>query len=57
MKYWRGYLVAAFFAIANVALTHFAASHRLLMDMVYPYMVRMLLPEVTAWSNSVGFCL
>ena len=57
MKYWRGYLVAAFFAIATVALTQFAASHRLLMDMVYPYMVRMLLPEVTAWSSAVDFCL
>ena len=57
MKYWRGYLVAAFFAIATVAITQFAASHRLLMDMVYPYMVRMLLPEVTAWSSAVDFCL
>ncbi len=57
MKYWRGYLVAAFLAIATFAITQFAAGHRLLMDMVYPYMVRMLLPEVTAWSNSVDFCL
>ena len=57
MKYWRGYLVAAFLAITTVALTQFAAGHRLLMDMVYPYMVRMLLPEVTAWSGSVDFCL
>ena len=57
MKYWRGYLVAAFFAIATVAITQFAAGHQLLMDMVYPYMVRMLLPEVTAWSNAVDFCL
>jgi len=57
LKYWRGYLVAAFFAIATVALTQFAAAHTLLMDMVYPYMVRMLLPEVTAWSSGVDFCL
>ena len=57
MKYWRGYLVAAFLAIATFAITPFAAGHRLLIDMVYPYMVRMLLPEVTAWSNSVDFCL
>ncbi len=57
MKYWRGYLVAAFLAIATWALTQFAAGHRLLMDMVYPYMIRMLLPEVTAWSAGVGFCL
>ena len=57
MKYWRGYLVAAFLAIATFAITQFAAGHRLLMDMVYPYMVRMLLPEVTAWSNGVDFCL
>lgn len=57
MKYWRGYLVAAFFAIATLAVTQFAAAHNLLMDMVYPYMVRMLLPEVTAWSSSVDFCL
>ena len=57
MKYWRGYLVAAFLAIATFAITQFAAGHTLLMDMVYPYMVRMLLPEVTAWSGSVDFCL
>ena len=57
MKYWRGYLVAAFLAIATFAITQFAAGHRLLIDMVYPYMVRMLLPEVTAWSSSVDFCL
>ena len=57
MKYWRGYLVAAFLAIATFAITQFAAGHRLLVDMVYPYMVRMLLPEVTAWSSSVDFCL
>lgn len=57
MKYWRGYFVAAFLAIFTFAITQFAASHTLLMDMVYPYMVRMLLPEVTAWSSSVDFCL
>ena len=57
MKYWRGYLVAAFLAIATLAITQFAAAHTQLMDMVYPYMVRMLLPEVTAWSSSVDFCL
>ena len=57
MKYWRGYLVAAFFAIATWAIAQFAAGHKLLMDMVYPYMVRMLLPEVTAWSGAVDFCL
>ena len=57
MKYWRGYLVALFLSLATVAITQFAASHTLLMDMVYPYMVRMLLPEVTAWSSNVDFCL
>lgn len=57
MKYWRGYLIAAVFALATLAVNQLAASHMQLMDMVYPYMVRMLLPEVTAWSNSVDFCL
>ncbi len=57
MKYWRGYLVAAFLALATLAITQFAAGHQPLMDMVYPYMIRMLLPEVTAWSNGVDYCL
>ena len=57
MKYWRGYLIAAILALATLAVNQLAATYRPLMDMVYPYMIRMLLPEVTAWSNSVNFCL
>ena len=57
MKYWRGYLIAGFLAIATWALAQFAAGHIQLMDMVYPYMIRMLLPEVTLWSSGVDFCL
>ena len=57
MKYWRGYLVAAFLSIFTWALAQFAAGHIQLMDMVYPYMIRVLLPEVTQWSAGVSFNL
>ncbi len=57
MKYWRGYLVAAVIAVMSWALMQFAQAHVELMDMVYPYMSRVVLSSLSAWSGALEFCL
>lgn len=57
MKYWRGYLVAAIIAACSWGLIEFAQSHWVLVDMVYPYVTRMVQAFLTDWSNVVPFCL
>ena len=57
MKYWRGYLVALIFAVGAWALLQFAASHTVLMDMVYPYMTRLVQTSLAQWSSSAEFCI
>lgn len=57
MKYWRGYLVALIFFVAGWALLQFAASHTVLMDMVYPYMTRLVQTSLANWSSGATFCL
>lgn len=57
MKYWRGYLVALIFAVGAWALLQFAASHTVLMDMVYPYMTRLVQTSLAQWSSNADFCI
>lgn len=57
MKYWRGYLVALILFVASWALLQFAAAHTTLMDMVYPYMTRLVQTSLANWSSSVDFCI
>lgn len=57
MKYWRGYLIAGLFSALGWALTEFAKSHTVLMDMVYPYMSRMIVSSMAEWSAGVDFCV
>ena len=57
MKYWRGYLIAAVMLIATWAMNQFAATHSKLVDMVYPYMTRLLQTNLAQWSSGVDFCL
>ncbi len=57
MKYWRGYLAAAIFAAIAVALTSFASAHRALIDMVYPYVSRLIQTTLADWSGGAAFCL
>ena len=57
MKYWRGYLIAGLLAVCTWAITQFAATHTLLLDMIYPYMVRVVVPSLTQWTANVGFCM
>ena len=57
MKYWRGYLTAAIFAAITWALHAFAESHSKLVDMIYPYMTRLIQTYLAGWCGSVEFCL
>ena len=57
MKYWRGYLVAAIFAAISWALTEFAKAHTVLVDMIYPYITRMVVSAFADWTGGLSFCL
>ena len=57
MKYWRGYLVAAIIAACSWGLSAFAKAHSQLVDMVYPYVTRMIQNYLAQWSSSVSFCV
>ena len=57
MKYWRGYLVAALTAAGIWGLQVFAQSHSTLVDMVYPYVSRMIQNFLADWSSGVSFCV
>ena len=57
MKYWRGYLTAAILGFFSWALIEFAKAHSALIDMVYPYVTRMLQTVLAEWSSAVSFCL
>ncbi|MBR4864130.1 MAG: DUF3810 family protein [Oscillospiraceae bacterium] len=50
MKYWIGYLVAAVFAAITWALNQFAAAHQMLVDMIYPYVSRMIVTTLADWN-------
>lgn len=57
MKYWRGYLVALILAVISWALMQYASAHSALLDVVYPYMTRILQTGLATWSSGVEFCL
>ena len=57
MKYWRGYLVAAIVAACSWGLIEFAQSHWALVDMIYPYMTRMVQDYLITWNSGVEFCV
>ena len=57
MKYWRGYLVAAILAVITWALVQFAQAHSVLVDMIYPYVTRMIITSMSRWTGGMAFCL
>ena len=57
LKYWRGYLVAAIFAACTWGLAEFAKAHWKLVDMVYPYVTRLIQDYLVNWSAGTTFCL
>ncbi len=57
MKYWRGWLVAGILAACSWALTSFAKAHTALVDMIYPYISRMIQSYMAQWSAQAEFCV
>ncbi len=57
MKYWRGFLVAGIVFLCTWALSSFAAAHTQLVDMVYPYITRIIMDFMAAWSADFAGCL
>lgn len=57
MKYWRGYLVAAVLAVVSWALVQFAQAHSVLVDMIYPYVTRLIISSMAEWTGGMAFCL
>ena len=57
MKYWRGFLTAAIITLLSWALSSFAAAHSTLIDMVYPYVTRMLQTSLADWTGHADFVL
>lgn len=57
MKYWRGFLVAGIIAAITWALTQFAIDHKVLIDMVYPYVTRLVMSSLADWTAGISACL
>ena len=57
MKYWRGYIAAALFAALAMALTSFSKAHGVLVDMIYPYVSRLIQTSLSGWVSGGDFCL
>ncbi len=56
MKSWWGYLSAVIFALIAWALKQFAMAHEVLVDMIYPYVTRLIinfLAESSSGSNGL----
>ncbi len=57
MKYWRGYIAAALSAALTWALMSFSKAHGVLVDMIYPYVTRLIQTALAGWASGVDFCL
>ncbi len=57
MKYYRGYITAAIFAAIAWALSEFARTHTAVVDMVYPYLTRLIQTTLADWSAGLDSCL
>ena len=57
MKYWRGCLVATIIAAVTWGLHRFSANHSVLVDMIYPYISRMVQDSLAQWSSAAGLCV
>lgn len=57
MKYLRGYVTAAIFGAITWVLMQYGERFSVLIDMVYPYVIRTLQDILAGWSGQVNFCL
>ena len=57
MKYWAGYLTAAIIGAISWALMQMGQKFSTLVDMVFPYVLRILQDTLSEWSAGLDFCL
>ena len=57
LKYLGGYLVAAIFGSITWVLMEFGERFTVIVDMVYPYVIRTLQGFLAQWTGSVDFCV
>ena len=57
MKYWAGYLTAAIIGAISWALMQMGEKFTTLVDMVFPYVLRILQDTLSQWSAGLDFCL
>ena len=57
MKYLAGYITAAIFGALSWVLMEFGERFSVVVDMVYPYVIRTLQSFLADWTGSVDFCL
>ena len=57
MKYWRGYLAAIIFAAITWGFVHFAQTHPVMIDMVYPYLTRIYISAMASWASGTAACI
>jgi len=55
LKYWFGYLTAGIFAAITWVLLQFGEKYAMLVDMVYPYVIRTLQDYLAQWTSVVDF--
>ena len=57
MKYWRGYILTGFLVAFTVFLMSFSKAHGALVDMIYPYVTRLIQTSLSGWVSGADFCL
>ena len=57
MKYLSGYITAAIFGTLSWVLMEFGQRFSVVVDMVYPYVIRTMQSFLADWAGSVDFCL
>ena len=57
MKYWFGYLTAGIFGTITWVLMQFGEKFSVLVDMIYPYVIRTLEGTLAQWSSAATYPL
>ena len=57
MKKWLGYLVAGVTAAIGIALINYAKAYSVLVDMVYPYVTRLVVKMMANVTGGIGLCV
>ena len=57
MKYLSGYVTAAVLGALSWVLAQFGQRFSVVVDMVYPYVIRTLQSFLADWTLTVDFCL